>query len=316
MSNALDEIEPADKNRLDAGVVLYMAAKNCDMAAPFHRSSESELPLRGNLLFAFIPFIAVPFFAGLVSFSSTALARGACGFRFFRLGIGHSRVLRPSLRPFNPGTLRLLVRFRIGRSRILGIEVVVAALSFRLLALDLRVRLPDARSVAVNIYDIDRIAPIAAIPLPVMFPSWIPVAHVHPAPWPVKIVIEPRADSKSDSKGQRWSEIRRIRLHIHNFGIVSRHIDHLGFCWHNANAAFFLYDPLLLTIGEVARGYCLRPELLNGIHHISRLVKKGLADLCRPLKVLIHPFYDVRITDERLDTAVPRLVGDLRRIAV
>ena len=100
------------------------------------RSHEPELPLRGNLLLAFIPF-----FAGLVSSSSTALARGACGSRFFRLGIGRSRVLRPSLRPFNPGTLRLLVRFRIGRSRILGIEVVVGALSFPLLALDLRVEL-------------------------------------------------------------------------------------------------------------------------------------------------------------------------------
>ena len=35
------------------------------------------LLLRGNLLLAFIPFIAVPFFARLVSPSSTPLARGA-----------------------------------------------------------------------------------------------------------------------------------------------------------------------------------------------------------------------------------------------
>ena len=58
-------------------------------------------------------------------------------------------------------------------------------------------------------------------------------------------------------QSQRWPEMRRIRVHIHHFLIVSRHIDHLGFCRHNANAAFFLYDPLLRTIDEVARGYCL-----------------------------------------------------------
>ena len=73
--------------------------------------AESELLLRGNLLLAFIPFIAAPFFAGLVSPSSTALARGGCRLRFVRLGIRGSRVLRPSLRAFNSGTLRMLVRF-------------------------------------------------------------------------------------------------------------------------------------------------------------------------------------------------------------
>ena len=53
--------------------------------------------------------------------------------------------------------------------------VVVGALSFPLLALDPSARLPDARSVPVYINDIDRIAPIATISLPVMIPPWIPV---------------------------------------------------------------------------------------------------------------------------------------------
>jgi hypothetical protein len=146
----------------------------------------------------------------------------------------------------------------------------------------------------------------------------MPVAHAHPAPWPVTIVIEPRADGKPDSKGQRWPEIRRIGLHIHNFRIVLRHIDHLGLCRHdaNANAAFFLHDPLLWSIDEVARSSSPRSELLNGIHHFSRLVKKGFADLCRPLKVLVHPFHNIWIPDERLNTVIPGLVRHLRRIAV
>jgi hypothetical protein len=247
----------------------------------------SSLFLRGDSTLAFVPLLA-----GLVS-SSTLLAGGACRVRFGRLGIGCFRVFGASLRPFNPGTLRMLLRFR---SRILGIERF-GSLAFRLLTLELRMRLPVARSVAVYIYDIDRVA-IAAIPLPVMFPSRIPVAYAHPAPRPVTIVIKPRADSKSDSKSQRWSEIRRVRLHIHNFRIVLRHIDRLGFCWHDANVGFFLHDPLLRSIDKVARGYCLGSELLNGIHHVSRLAEKGLADLCRPLKVLIHPLYDIWITDE------------------
>ena len=91
-------------------VGIYLA-KKWAMAAPLHRSQDSELLLRGNLLLAFIPFTAVPFLAGLVSPSSTALARGACRSRFFRLGIRRSRVFRPSLRAFNSCTLRMLVRF-------------------------------------------------------------------------------------------------------------------------------------------------------------------------------------------------------------
>ena len=109
----LEEITPADKTRsevLGARVGIYLA-KKWAMAAPLHRSQDSELLLRGNLLLAFIPFTAVPFLAGLVSPSSTALARGACRSRFLRLGIRRSRVLRPSLRAFNSGTLRMLVRF-------------------------------------------------------------------------------------------------------------------------------------------------------------------------------------------------------------
>jgi hypothetical protein len=64
-AQVLEEIAPEDKNRnevLDAGVVLYIATKKWDMAAPFHRSHEPELLLRGNLLLAFIPLFAVPFF--------------------------------------------------------------------------------------------------------------------------------------------------------------------------------------------------------------------------------------------------------------
>ena len=69
-----------------------------------------------------------------------------------------------------------------------------------------------------------------------------------------------------------------------------RHINHVGFCWHDANDGLFLHDLLLRSIGKVARGYCLRPESLDGIHDISRLIKKSLAHICRPLEVLIHPF--------------------------
>ena len=87
------------------------------------RSHQAGLPPPGDSVLAFALFIAVPFFAGLVSSCSTnALASGACGLRFARLGIGRSRVLGASLRTFNPGTLRMFVRFGIGRSRILGIE--------------------------------------------------------------------------------------------------------------------------------------------------------------------------------------------------
>lgn len=33
-------------------------------------------------------------------------------------------------------------------------------------------------------------------------------------------------------------------------------------------------------------GDCLRQELLNGIHHVSRLIEKSVTGLCDPFKVL------------------------------
>ena len=32
-------------------------------------------------------------------------------------------------------------------------------------------------------------------------------------------------------------------------------------------------------------GDCLRQELLNGIHHVSRLIEKSVTGLCDPFKV-------------------------------
>jgi hypothetical protein len=58
----------------------------------------------------------------------------------------------------------------------------------------------------------------------------------------------------------------------------------------------------------------LYPKSLNSVHHISGLIEEGFAKLGRPLEVLIHPFHNVRVTDERLDAVIPRLIGDLCRI--
>ena len=77
-----------------------------------------------------------------------------------------------------------------------------------------------------------------------------------------------------------------------------RHINYFGFGRHYTDARFLFDDLLLRSVDEVTGGYCLRSELLNGIHYISRLVEKDLADLRRPFEVLIQPFYDVRIMDE------------------
>ena len=77
-----------------------------------------------------------------------------------------------------------------------------------------------------------------------------------------------------------------------------RDVDHLGFSRHNANVRLVLYDLLLWSIDKVACRSGLRPEFLNGIHNVSRLIEKGLAELRGPFEVLIHPFHNVRITNE------------------
>ena len=117
-------------------------------------------------------------------------------------------------------------------------------------------------------------------------------------------------------KRQHGTEILRIRLHVNHIRIVLRHINHVGLCRHDANDGLFLDDLLLRSVGKVARGNCLRPKSLDGIHDICRLIKKSLAQSRRPLEVLVHPFQNIRIAYERLDTVVPRLVRDLRWIAI
>ena len=75
-------------------------------------------------------------------------------------------------------------------------------------------------------------------------------------------------------------------------------IDDFGFGRHNANISL-LFDHLLLWgIDEGACRSGLRPELLDDIHNVSRLIEEGLAELRGPFEVLIHPFHNVRVANE------------------
>jgi hypothetical protein len=77
-----------------------------------------------------------------------------------------------------------------------------------------------------------------------------------------------------------------------------RDVDHLGFSRDNANVRLLLHDFLLWSIDKGACRSGLRPELLKGIHNVSRLIEEGLAELRGPFEILIHPFHNVRIANE------------------
>jgi hypothetical protein len=198
-----------------------------------------------------------------------------------------------------------------------------------MLTADPLARLPDSRSIGVDTHhrvvaaaiplpvtSPPRIPVLSPSPIPVISPSWIPVADANPTPRPIAIVIEPGPDGKTDSEGQCRPEIGLVGLHIDNFRIILWYVDHLGFGGHDPNTRFFLHNFLLRSINKVTCSDRLRPQLLDGIHHVSGLVEKSVTDLCGPLKVLVHPLKNVRIVGERLDAIVPWLVRDLRWISL
>ena len=58
-------------------------------------------------------------------------------------------------------------------------------------------------------------------------------------------------------------------------------------------------------------------KLLDGIHHVRRLIKKGFAELRGPFEILIHPFHYIRIANERFYAVIPGLIlGSLCWIAL
>jgi hypothetical protein len=142
--------------------------------------------------------------------------------------------------------------------------------------------------------------------VPVALPSRIPVAYAHFPPRPVTIIIEPWANRKADTEGQRRSPIRRIRLsvlrllivHKDDLRIILWNINDFGFGRDNANISLFFDHLLLWGIDKGACRSSLRAELLDGIHDVRRLIEEGLAELRGPFEVLIHPFHNIRIANE------------------
>jgi hypothetical protein len=183
--------------------------------------------------------------------------------------------------------------------------------------------LPDSCAFARDIYNVDdgiaaSSVPVAAAssipvaiassipviipsPVPCVPPAWPPVADTYLTAGPIKIVVQPGTDSEADTEGDRWGRvgiIGFIGFNIDDFRVVPRHVNDLFLRRHDANVALFLDNFLLRSIDQVARGSGLNAELLNRVHHVSRLIEKGVANLGCPFKVLIHPIYNLRITGE------------------
>ena len=150
---------------------------------------------------------------------------------------------------------------------------------------------------------------------PVISPPRIPISHAHLAAGPIAIVVEPRTQGKTDPKAYHRFDIGRIRLDVHDLGIVLRHIDHVGFSRHDANIALLFDDSLLRRIDQGACCSRLNAQPLNRVHNVSRMIQENLSNLGRPLQVLVHPLDDLGIAGQGPNTLVPWLIIDLSWVA-
>src|SRR5579884_2953128 len=97
------------------------------------------------------------------------------------------------------------------------------------------------------------------------------------------------------------------RRSINDPWIVDRHVYDIRICWFDLNIAIVFSHSLL---GSVCQGACLLRALahtLHGVHHVLRLVVIRVAQVCRPLHVVVHLFEHGRKRSQSLHAWVPGL---------
>lgn len=130
---------------------------------------------------------------------------------------------------------------------------------------------------------------------------------------PIEIAAEPGTNDKAHAEGNKR---RAIRLLIINLaGLIVGHVNIIRAGGNNFNVATVVHHLLLGRGDEVAQVISLQAQALDGIHDVLLLAGKGLAELGRPIQVIIHPSQNIGIVRERLDVGVPWLLVNGIRIA-
>ena len=145
-------------------------------------------------------------------------------------------------------------------------------------------------------------------------PSASPVA---PSPAPVRKDADTNPESKADRQSTPENPRRRIvveagirweRRSIDRPGVIHRNVDHRRIGWRNRNRAAIGGHHLLRRAAQLTCGLCLLAHRLHCIHHVLWLIVVGIAQVGRPLNVLVQLREHGRKRRKRLHARVPVLV--------
>src|SRR3954470_8690820 len=142
--------------------------------------------------------------------------------------------------------------------------------------------------------------------MPVLaLPATMPIAHPDSTILPVAVVRQPGTDPDAGAPRKRRQRIERGPIHIDDARLVLRDVDDIRLRGYDSNYIWGHENLLLRRVDECAGGASLRPEPLNRVHDISGLGEERLADLPRPLEIVVEPFEDVGVKRERFHAVVP-----------
>ena len=118
------------------------------------------------------------------------------------------------------------------------------------------------------------------------------------------------SDERADGTENIEAGIGINGLSVGGPGVLLGHVDDFGRRRCDFDVALVFDDLLLRGVLEIAG--CLGAvthDLLDGLHHVLRLVVMGVAEVGGPLEVLRHLVEDLRKRGEGLDAGIPRGLG-------
>ena len=200
-------------------------------------------------------------------------------------------------------TLRLTWSFNPSR---LAFKTAISAIHHHGAALNPRCRPP-------NVGVIESFPTLLGTFVPPAFrPRMIASPGNHMVIVPIKIMVQPSADPKSQTEG---NEILAVRtLIIDNARIIGGHINYVGISRDNINLAIAVHHGFFRIGLQVAQRLGLGAQPLNGVHHVIRLIEKGLSQLHRPRQAAVQQPQHIGIMSHGLDAAIPRLLINRIRI--
>ncbi len=151
-----------------------------------------------------------------------------------------------------------------------------------------------------------------------------PVAvDVYAVAAPVELVPAPERaedavpDAEADARERRTVNVARRRREIvrgiirigpcaiNHARVIVRHVDDARIRRLDYDLASLDAHDLLRRRPQTAGVVSLPAQALHGIHHIRLLRQEGVAELLRPLQLVIHHLDDARERHQRFDTGVP-----------